>query len=542
MITHEIKGQIPLFSLENLYDAYLKCRKNKRNTINALRFEIAFPDNLINLYDELSSGTYHPSTSICFVQKKPKLREIFAADFRDRVIHHLLVGHLEPKFERIFIHDSYSCRKNRGIHGAVSRLQSFVNRVTGNGCRPAWYLKEDIRGFFMNIDQEILYSIICRHFKHKDVLDLSRRIIFARCIDDYHFKGRRSLLNKIPPHKTLFKVGKGKGLPIGNLTSQFFANVYLNDLDQFVKHELKCRYYIRYCDDFILLSDNPGQLEKWHGKIESFLNERLKLELNPSQMKLKPVSSGIDFLGYIVRRRYLLVRRRVVNNFKERIRYFDTTLSMRDRDAKRVRWQFPPDEVELFRSTVASYMGHLKWANSFTLKRMLFVKYPVLRACFMLNGYELIPRYIPFDGMRKFRRSYNWWIPEPDNRPCSQHVVRYPLWVCGKNTRVLVFFQVGCFYEFYNTHGKIAHEVLNLKLMKGLHRFQVGCGFHKRFLSRYIGMALQNGYHVAIVRQYRRLDGTVFRRMTALFRADEPLKVLEHKSRKRVQTELPFWE
>ncbi len=136
-----------LFSLENLYHAYQACRKNKRKTINALRFEANLFDNLCDLRQELVERSYRPSTSLCFVQKRPKMREIFAADFRDRVVHHLLVGYLEPVFERVFIHDSHACRVGRGVHGAVNRLRGFLQKVTVNGTKRAWYLKEDIRGF-----------------------------------------------------------------------------------------------------------------------------------------------------------------------------------------------------------------------------------------------------------------------------------------------------------------------------------------------------------------------------------------------------------
>ncbi|MBF0235870.1 MAG: hypothetical protein HQK65_22980 [Desulfamplus sp.] len=534
------KGQLPLFSLENIFDAYLKCRRRKRNTINALKFEASFLDNIITLQDELISGTYHPSTSICFVQKKPKLREIFAADFRDRVVHHLLVNRLEPKFEGMFIHDSYSCRQNKGVHAAVARLKFFLDKVTDGGKRPAWYLKEDIRGFFMNMDQQILHGMICRHFKDQDVRELARKIIFSRCIDDYRFKGNQAILDKIPPHKTLFKVGDGKGLPIGNLTSQFFANVYLNELDQFVKHDLKCRFYIRYCDDFVLLSHTPAQLSLWHDRIDSFLRDRLELELNPSQLRLRPVSSGIDFLGYVIRRRYKLVRRRVVNNFKARLDFFDEQLSRRDDENRPVQWHYPPAVLESFRSTAASYLGHFKWANSFSLMRKLLADYPVLRACFILKGHRLIPRYIPPGGRRRLRRSYNWWFPDPDIKRPPEQRPHFPLWVYGKKSKVLIFFQVGCFYEFFNAQAEIAHDILKLKKVKGLHRFRVGCGFPTRSLSFHKYIALKNGFHVALIQEFKRVDGSVSRHLTAFYRADNPIKVLEFKSKPMLQMEFDF--
>lgn len=150
----------PLFTLERVEKAYLACRRRKRNTINSLRFEQNLLDNLCDLRDELQSRSYHPSSSICFVQKKPKLREIFAADFRDRVVHHLLVGYLEPIFERIFIHDSFACRKDKGVHAGVQRLRQHLSRVTQNGTQKAWYLKSDLAGFFMNVDKELLISLL----------------------------------------------------------------------------------------------------------------------------------------------------------------------------------------------------------------------------------------------------------------------------------------------------------------------------------------------------------------------------------------------
>ncbi len=182
----------------------------------------------------------------------------------------------------------------------------------------------------MNIDKQLLFQLVCKQTVRDEIRWLASTVIFHDCTEDYSFKGQRSLLELIPPHKTLFKVDRGKGLPIGNLTSQFFANVFLNELDQFVKRKLGCRYYLRYCDDFLLLSDSREQLLAWHGAIDEFLRARLMLALNPGQFRLRPVSSGIDFLGYIVRRQYMLVRRRVVNHFRERLEFFDRQLASRN--------------------------------------------------------------------------------------------------------------------------------------------------------------------------------------------------------------------
>jgi retron-type reverse transcriptase len=528
-----------IFTLENIEKAYRACRRGKRGTINALRFEERLLDNLCDLRDELAARAYHPSYSICFVQKRPKLREIFAADFRDRVVHHLLVGYLEPLFERIFIHDAYACRKGKGVHAAIGRLRDFLQQATANGVRRAWYLKADVAGFFMNVDKEILYDLICKKIKRDDVRWLARVIIFHDCTCDYRFKGNRGLLEKIPPHKTLFKVPPGKGLPIGNLSSQFFANVYLNELDQFVKRQLRCRYYIRYCDDMVMLDDSPERLAAWREEIEAFLTEKLMLAPNPQQDRLRPVSSGIDFLGYIVRRRYVLVRRRVVNHFKEKLEWYQERMSERDFVRKKLAvrlkthlqeeetpmpqiraWVYAPDLLNGLRAVTASYLGHFAWADSHRLRRALFRRYPVLRAAFILKNSTLVPRYLPSGKARNIRAAYREWVPDSGPGPVRGTGLLHPLWTDkGSDSDVLVFFPVGRFYEFYGPQSAVARRVLGLRPVIGLRGFREGCGFHRRRLARFLNMALDAGRHVALIRAEKALDGKVDRHLAKLFRA-----------------------
>jgi len=350
-----------IFSFRNIYDAYLDCRKQKRNTFNALKFEINAEENLCKLEQELQNRTYHPSRSLLFVAKKPKHREIFAADFRDRVVHHILVNFLGKIYEPIFIHDSYASRDDKGTHKAVSRLQSFTRKITKNARTRAYYLQLDIKDFFTSIDKELLFTIIRRKVTNPDALWLTQKIIFWDCTKSYVPRGSQQLLANIPDNKTLFGKDNLRGLPIGNLTSQFFANIILNELDQFVKHTLKSHYYLRYVDDFVLLSTDAPELSAWRARIEEFLTNQLKLRLHPKRRKLLPISNGIDFLGYIVRSRYILVRRRVVNNLKEKIRQF--------RMAK-------VKDFKKFRDMVASYLGHFRWANSYRLTNKLTSEVP----------------------------------------------------------------------------------------------------------------------------------------------------------------------
>ncbi|MCP4107237.1 MAG: reverse transcriptase [Desulfobacteraceae bacterium] len=288
----------PLFTMENIYKVYRRCRKNKRRTVNAMRFEQDMEENLVSLHEELTSGAYQPGTSIAFMVEKPKRREIFAADFRDRVVHHILISHLEPGWERRFIHDSYACRKEKGTHKGVERLRSFTRKVTANGTRRAYYLQLDVRGFFIALNRNILYERLKAHESDPAVLWLIRVILSNEPARNCRFRNTaRAGFEKLPPHKTLFKALSDCGLPIGNLTSQFFANVYLDALDQFAKHRLKAKYYMRYCDDMVLLSSHKEELEEWEEQIRIFLAEHLHLELN-ERRKLCLVSDGIDFLGY----------------------------------------------------------------------------------------------------------------------------------------------------------------------------------------------------------------------------------------------------
>ncbi len=371
-----------IFSFGNIYRRYLKCRKNKRNTMNALKFEMNAEENILILEKELKDRTYHPSRSILFFAKKPKLREIFAADFRDRIVHHILVGYLEPVFERVFIHDSYACRKGKGTHRAVMRLRDFIRKASGNAKRRAYYLQLDIKSFFTSIDKEILFSLVRKRTGNKDILWLAEKIIFHDCTKNYILRDKVKLFSELSRDKSLFGKRNRRGVPIGNLTSQFFANVYLNELDQFVKHGLKCRYYVRYTDDFVLLDSSREKLADWMEEIRVFLGSKLKLRLNPGRTRLRPVSNGIDFLGYIVRGDYLLVRKRVINNMNARLGHY------RRRGIN--GWDY--ETLEKLRSSIQSYLGHLRWASSYNLKRGLLER-KIISDHFDVDGNTLIRKY-----------------------------------------------------------------------------------------------------------------------------------------------------
>ena len=313
----------------------------------------------------------------------------------DPVVHHLLVGHLEPRWERRFIHDSYACRRGKGTHRAVERLRAFTRQVTANGTRRAWYLQRDVRGFFITLDRHILYQQLTAQERDPAVHWLLRVILFQDLTTTCRFRrARRADFERLPPHKTLFKAKPGCGLPIGNLTSQFFANVYLDPLDQFVKHRLKARYYLRYCDDLVLLSADQSQLEDWERQLDAFLAERLHLQLN-ERRKLRRVGDGIDFLGDITRPDYLLVRRRVVGALQARLNQAEETLrglGMADDADGRAVFPWPWPLLEELRQWLSSYFGHLGKASSHRLLQGLRQRYPWLDEYVQWEGSKVVSR------------------------------------------------------------------------------------------------------------------------------------------------------
>ena len=244
--------------LAELFSAYYQCRKNKRNTANALAFEVDLEENLIDLWRELNSGLYQPRRSIAFVLDQPVKREIFAADFRDRVVHHWLIGKLNPLFEKQFIYDSYACRVGKGTHFGIKRADRFIRRCSANYTHDCYVLKLDIQGFFMHIDRKRLFDrlqqFIRQKYKGKDrqkVLEVTEKIVFNDPVRNCFKKSSPKKWKGLPPSKSLFHSSPNCGLPIGNLTSQIFANFYMDGFDHFIKHDLGLKYYGRYVDDCV---------------------------------------------------------------------------------------------------------------------------------------------------------------------------------------------------------------------------------------------------------------------------------------------------
>lgn len=311
------------YAFELLLDAYLDCRRHKRNSKSALAFEQDLERNLWKLHCELIEGSYAPGRSICFVITRPKAREVWAADFRDRVVHHLLYNHISPRFYARFIADSCACIPGRGTLYAAERLESKVRSITQNWCRPAYYLKCDLANFFVSIDKRIVRQLLARHIGEPFLLALAETILFHDPRLDFEYRGDPALLQRVPEHKRLTSQPAHLGLPIGNLSSQFFANVYLDVLDQYVKHDLRCKHYIRYVDDFVLLHESPQWLNEAKAGIEALLSEKLAARLNPKKTILQPVDRGIDFVGQVIKPWRRTLRRRTFNEAISRIKSAD---------------------------------------------------------------------------------------------------------------------------------------------------------------------------------------------------------------------------
>lgn len=366
-----------IFTFRALHDAYRTCRKGKRDTAQAAEFEANVEKELCALEEELRNRTWKPSPSTAFVVTKPKIREIFAAPFRDRVVHHLLYSNLVPVWEPKFIHDSYVCRIGKGTHRAsVERLPQFLRSVTQNGRKEAHCFQGDILSFFTSMSHDVLYKLIEKHIAHPDLLWLARSLIFHDATKDHIKHGQMNLFDDVPQGKSLFHVPRGQGLPIGNITSQFFANVYMNELDQFVKHELKGRQYIRYVDDFLLLHRSKEQLNEWRGEIDRFLRERLELRLHPRKQNIFPVRHGIDFLGYVVWHDHILVRKRVVRALKNKLWHFNKHIAKQNLEHPTTLWT--PELCNDFRTIYAainSYYGLFQHADAFRLHKHIYEKH-----------------------------------------------------------------------------------------------------------------------------------------------------------------------
>ena len=314
-----------------MFLAWREFSKGKRNKKDVQDFEFNLENNLFHIHQELRSKAYQHSHYITFNVCDPKLRKIHKATVGDRILHHAIFRILYSVFDKSFIFDSYSCRVNKGTHRAVNRLEKFCGKASKNNSKNIFALKCDIKKFFDSVDQEILLELIREKIQDKNAIWLIEKII-----------------RSFP-----------KGLPLGNVTSQLFANIYLNELDQFVKHKFRMRYYLRYCDDFIILSDSENYLRGLIPEINNFLQGKLKLKLHPDKIIIRKHRRGIDFLGYVVLPHHRVLRTKT----KKRI--------LRKLQKRKQELENNSISEESFNQSLQSYLGILKHCDGWKIKKKI---------------------------------------------------------------------------------------------------------------------------------------------------------------------------
>lgn len=348
----KIKGLFPaIYDFENLYHAYKAAIKGKRYRADVMRFTDRLEDNLIILQNELIWGTYDVGRYNIFYVYEPKKRLIMSLLFKDRVAQQAIYRQLNPLIEKRFISDSYACRVKKGTHKAIDRLQYWL-RQTERKPKKYYYLKLDVSKYFYRIDHDILKQILRNMIDDDQLLDLLAKII--DCEDTKFGLPMGADIGDVAFDEMLSDVG----LPIGNLTSQMFANLYLNELDQFCKHRLHLHYYIRYMDDIIILHHDKKELERIKRTIADFLGDKLNLQLNRKTC-IRPTSIGIEFVGFRVWSTHRKLRRKTAKKLRKRLQYLFHAYKVGEIDK------------ETLERSVASYRGILKHFNSYGLRKKL---------------------------------------------------------------------------------------------------------------------------------------------------------------------------
>jgi len=348
-----------IISLDNLILAWQKARKGKTKKDYVIEFEKNTEKNLLDLHFELKDETYYPKPLKTFILRDPKTRKISKSAFRDRIVHHAICNILEPIFDKTFIYDSCANRKGKGNLFALKRFDKFQRKITKNLTKDAFCLKADIKHYFQEVNHEVLLNIMKRKIADSLTINLIEKIvanskikktIYLRFLDAQDSVKNLDMKREI---NIWLSSQNRKGMPLGNLTSQFFANIYLNELDYFVKYQLKAKYYIRYVDDFVILHNSKEQLEEWKAQINNFLNNQLKIELHPDKSRIIQLSRGIDFVGFRNFYHFKLLRKRNIRKMCLKIAIFSQ------------------GKIS-YRSLMESFQGwnaYARWANTFKLRK-----------------------------------------------------------------------------------------------------------------------------------------------------------------------------
>lgn len=337
-----------IYQFENLLKAAKNATRGKSSRPDVLAFNYKLEENILQLIRELREQSYTPGPYRTHYIYEPKKRMISAASFRDRVVHHALINIIGPLFERRFIFDSYANQDDKGTHRAIRRVQGFMRKAR-------YCLKFDVKKYFPTIDHEILKNEIRRVIADPDMLWLVDKIID-------NSNPQEPVLDYFPGDDLITPVERRRGLPIGNLTSQFFANVYLNPMDHFIKETLRCRFYARYVDDGVMLDDDPDQLWHYLSETKKFLL-KYRIKLHPRKCHLRPVTSGVTFLGQVVFPYHRLLKDQNVKRFTKKMKRFVQQYRIGE-----ISWR----EIN---ASVQSWMGHARQANTYQLRKSIMAKY-----------------------------------------------------------------------------------------------------------------------------------------------------------------------
>lgn len=356
-----------IIPLEDIFQAYFECRKNKRRTANALMFEIDYEPMCVQLWKDINEGTYNISKSIAFIVTKPKPREVFAATFRDRIVHHLIAKRLEPLFEKYFINDVYNCRKRKGTLYGAKRLYEQVKTISNNFTENCYIGKFDLQNFFMSIDKITLNTMLQRFIdivyseNDKYILKWLVEKVVMHCPEkNCSLKCSTKMWRLIPKAKSLFHNGDLKGLAIGNLTSQLFANFLLAEFD--TMEYSKFQGYGRYVDDFFIINKSKKEILNNINYIKDFLYNKLGVKLHPNKVYLQHFKKGIKFIGTVIKPNRMYIGNATVSNFYIRIKYFNYIIENRDIETH---------DIKRFLSVINSYLGLMKHYSSFNIRKKL---------------------------------------------------------------------------------------------------------------------------------------------------------------------------
>ena len=355
---------ILVVTFDEVMQAYLDCRKHKRSTVNAIKFEMDLHKKIYNLYLELNKGIYFIGESIAFCVDRPVKREVFAADFRDRIVHHLLMNKLTEILEKNLIDDVFACRECKGTSYAVNRCAYHIQAASNNYTEKAYIVKCDLKSYFMTISKTLLLEKLLKYvdeyYEPDNNYDLDfvkwliTIIIMNRPQENCKIKCHRSRWNGLPKEKSLFWCDPDKGLPIGNLTSQNFANFYLSEFDKFMKEELGLKYYGRYVDDFYFIVKDVKEARVILEKCKQKLAE-IGVTLHPKKIYIQEVHKGVKFVGKTIKPNRTTITNRTKGNFYDKLKEFYVQLE----EIKAKGLEPTPQQIEYFVSSINSYFGYM---------------------------------------------------------------------------------------------------------------------------------------------------------------------------------------